>query len=349
MEFIEGNWYKSNRYFVKCKKLTHVGFEYDEGITCDGIHYLEKIDIKFDKSNKSMIIEEASLEEIQDYLPNGHVDKNLVELESFPNNGLVKIRGNVDDLMGLIYYLESTGRERFGTSYDTHTELAWNANNYWGRSSGTKIKPYNLKRLSKFFTIEDGFLNILGEWKVGDKFQVKLDNPNGSCLLREKVYTIEKIENGCHVKAKEIEDFNSRVHFVNMKPPVESSNYVLENFKISPLNEAAKMFPIETKFYPCQVGHKRAEYCIINTDKSDFNQGFRENNGNIYALTPGGHRNGMNGDTDDVPNGNQRIVYMNGKWAEIVASGERHPQPELMEDVNILPTRYIKVRKSLIK
>lgn len=78
MNFIEGKWYETKAgSFVKYKKTVNLG---SEGIFLASEHFMyDSIEIlreeaKFGEANINRF-REISLDEIQEYLPDGHIDK----------------------------------------------------------------------------------------------------------------------------------------------------------------------------------------------------------------------------------------------------------------------------------
>lgn len=73
---------------------------------------------------------------------------------------------------------------------------------------------------------------------------------------------------------------------------------------------AKKMYPIGTKFYPAHIIVQHGRYCIVTNDK------FSNLNNDIIALTDEGHP--YNSSLKYGGNDYNRLVYHEGKWAEIV-------------------------------
>jgi len=151
-QFIEGKWYTDRigaNYFRKCN-----------GRIDKAMSYSERIDSSLGWEARSGSTTwsnyiEVTLDKIQQWLPEGHIDKwpkkvkAYDELISFPQEGKCRDLGQK-----IISYLDSTGRTPNEGSKNSAECVAWNSTRYWfvQNFDRSEKKEYKHSTLEQFMT-----------------------------------------------------------------------------------------------------------------------------------------------------------------------------------------------------
>lgn len=87
------------------------------------------------------------------------------------------------------------------------------------------------------------------------------------------------------------------------------------------IEEAKKRYPIGTRFIPAHIPNSK-DYCIVTNDN------FKLNTHGIYSLTDNGIK--FSNDKKYGTTGCNRIIYYEGKWAEILPSTKQNPNTDFI-------------------
>jgi hypothetical protein len=177
-EFQIGKWYKNlgkdDKCYAKCSK-----FENDRFFISDIINHKKEYTLYsgdthfttlFTKENYIKAELLTDLSEIQEFLPDGHIDKIKNE---FPNEGCVY--GDINDLTSIVRYLLNRPGQRHTDHTITKCEaigLGWNNNScWWLKTKKSEKKEYKLFYLKKILNINQDYFVLPEKWcfKVNDE------------------------------------------------------------------------------------------------------------------------------------------------------------------------------------
>ena len=242
LSFLVDKWYKINdNWYAKFFSMYDAGkfWGFSESISGSGNYYGSYNRLQL-KNDVIKLLED--LEEIQEFLPTGHIDKikkinkNSEKLKSFPEEGYCLTNSPV-----IRSYLSSRPGTVLATSkaWDEtkHIGVGWNLRGHWPVSEKSSKKLYTLEELMPFIKlvtkVRDRKVVLLNDENEFEEFLERFSNPlkiETNAFIKGECDCIQVSERdihytGCISSRKFFEDYGYKV--ITYKEWLQENNFYI--------------------------------------------------------------------------------------------------------------------------
>lgn len=326
-KFIVGKWYKNHTYYIKISKITDICLYSKDWMVIKDIKSFQTGEGAFSKSQN--FEELIDLSEIQQYLPEGHVDK--VNTNTMELTGDWCIKYTIETKDSIKKWASKLGKVTGVYCYYGIVKGRFNGSD---KSFGKELTLDEFKRLVlKKGTNSEEFK--VGDWlwwiSEGVAFKVGID---------KKVYSNDKMDHV--VITTDVDYYNNHKTLYRRAAPEEIAK--AQGYKVIITEHAFGIDPS----YPVKPSSTASMQEILAYCKTIYKKGARvrpvNSDGNNYAGEYGLLFEPTIFGSGAYIHGGVGFLYANGKYAEIISS----PKQEVVEKYPLVPEEcftFVKPKK----